>query len=185
MSAMAVPPSAPPPPPPPPWPSPPPLAPEYGGQGREPRLVWPWVVLGIVVVVIIVVVALVLSGVGKSPPATVTYTELGFEWDTPPSAMCSDFAISTPGVPFTVNASQTFNVSWYVTCTSGGGPSTIQTVSMVDESLGGSGSSGTLVSSNLPITVYSGNYTYFNVTCTAPGASYDGPLLFMIVASSP
>jgi hypothetical protein len=181
---MGIPPVSSPPPPPPPesWPSTPaPLAPEYEGEEREPRLIWPWIVAGVVLVVIIVIVALVLAGVGKSPAPKVTYTGLGFEWDTPPSNLCNDVGISSPGVPFTVNTSQTFNVSWYLTCTSGGGPSTIHSVSMLYDSSG----SGKIVSSNVPVTIYSGNYTYFNVTCTAPGSSYDGPLLFMIVASSP
>jgi hypothetical protein len=140
--------------------------------------------VAVVIVVVLVVVALVSLGVGSPAKVTVTYTELAFEWDTPPSTLCSDFGTNTPAIPFTVNASQTFNVSWYLTCTSGG-PSTIHSVSMIDESITTGSSSGTLDSSNLPVTLYSGNYTYFNVTCTAPGSSYDGPLMFMIVASSP
>lgn len=163
---------------------PPPLAVEHQELTPQPRRIWPWIVLTVAIVVIIVVVALTLSGVGKAPHVTVTYTQLGFQWDTPPSTFCNDFGFNTPGVPFTVNASQTFNVSWYLTCTSGG-PSTIQSVSMIDESLSSGSSPGTLVSSNLPVTISSGSYTYFNVTCTAPGLSYDGPLQFLIVASSP
>lgn len=167
-----------------PWPPPPPPATDYGSSAPGPRRVWPWIVVAVVVVVIIVVVALLSSGTGKSSPPTATYTELGFEWTTPPSTLCSDYGTNTPMVPFTVNASQTFNVSWHLTCESGG-PSTISSVSMVDESLTTGSSSGTLVSSNLPVTIYSGNYTYFNVTCIAPASSYNGALMFMIVASSP
>jgi hypothetical protein len=140
--------------------------------------------LVVVVVAIILAAAFALSAVWTSPKTTVTYTELAFEWDNPPSSFCNDFGINTPGVPFTVNSSQTFNVSWYLTCTSGG-PSTITSVSMIDESMVSSSGSGTLVSSNLPVTVYSGQYTYFNVTCTAPASAYTGPLMFMIEAQSP
>lgn len=168
-----------------PWPPPPPPpTPVYWSELPKPRRLWPWIVAAVVIVVIVVVVAVLLSGPGKSSPPTVTYTELGFQWDTPPSTFCNDFGINTPGVPFTVNASQTFNVSWYLTCQSGG-PSTISSVSMVDESIVTGSSSGTLDSSNLPVTIYPGNYTYFNVTITAPASSYSGPLFVMIVASTP
>jgi hypothetical protein len=141
-------------------------------------------VLVVVVVSIIAAAAFALSAVWTSPKTTVTYTELGFEWDTPPSAFCNNSGINTPGVPFTVNSSQTFNVSWYLICTTGG-PSTITSVSMVDESIVSGSSSGTLVSSNLPVTIYPDHYTYFNVTCIAPTSGYTGPLMFLIQAQSP
>jgi hypothetical protein len=176
--------TAPPPSPPRPSQSPPaPIAPDFEGAAHEPRPIWPWILVGVVIVVSIVVLALVLSGGGRSQ-VTATYTELGFEWDMPQSTFCNDVGFSTPGVPFTVNASETFNVSWYITCTSGG-PSTIHSVGLIDETIVVGSSSGTLDSSNVPVSVSAGNYTYFNITCTAPGHSYDGPLLFMITASSP
>jgi hypothetical protein len=162
--------------------SPPPISPAFETTYNEPRPRWPWVLVGVVIVVVIIVVAAVLASVSKGTSTTVTYTQRGFEWDSPPSTMCNTFSISTPGVPFTVNASETFNVSWYVTCTTGG-PSTIHSASAIGDLQGSS--SGTLVSSNLPVTVYSAKYTYFNITWTAPDSSYTGSLLVMIVASSP
>jgi hypothetical protein len=158
-------------------------SPDGLGPGSGPRRFWPWIAASVTVVAI-VVVALTLAELTRSPPVTITYTEYFFEWETPPSSFCPNFSISSPGAPFTVDASQTFNVSWYLTCTSGG-PTTISWVNIANEYFGTGSDSGTFVSSNLPVTIYSGNYTYFNITCTAPSTSYDGQLAFMVDASSP
>ncbi len=129
-----------------------------------------------ILVAICLVALVILSQPSPSPKLTVTYTLLGFEWLTPPSSFCNNTGIVTPGVPFTVNASQTFNVSWELTCDSGG-PSTIRNASTLQ--------GATLDWSNVPVTVYSGNWTFFRVTFTAPATSYSGALFVSISVDSP
>lgn len=129
-----------------------------------------------VLVALSLVALLILSQPSPSPRLTVTYTLLGVEWQTPPSSFCNNTGILTPAVPFTVNASQTFNISWELTCDSGG-PSTIRNASAL---VGAS-----LDRSNVPVTVYSGNWTFFRATLTAPSTSYSGALFLLLSVVSP
>lgn len=140
-----------------------------------------WMAIVAAAVVAIVVLALVLSLVTTSTPRpTVTYNELGFEWNSPPTTMCNTFGISTPGVPFSVNTSSTSNVSWDETCEANSSvpPGTVYVIHAVSMLEG-----GTIVSSSVPVTIGYGYYSFFNVTFTAPSTSYFGPLLVMITAS--
>jgi len=124
-------------------------------------------------VVGVIILAVVASLDSSHTETTATYTSLGWEWQT--GTLCDNFAIASPATPFTESAGQDFNVSWDITCTAGG-PSTVTAVGLVDEAITGGSSSGTLVSSNAPVTIVEGSYTTLNVTVQAPSASYDGPL---------
>lgn len=134
----------------------------------------------VVVAVIVVVGVMLLTLVFVAPsPVTVTVTGLGFEWDSPPSSLCTTFGFNDPGVPFTVNASAQFNVSWYETCQASGpvGTYTITSVSSVYDI------PFSIVGSNVPVTLQWGNYSWFNVTLQAPNYAWSGQLFVFITAN--
>lgn len=137
---------------------------------------WVAVVVAVIVVVVVVVVAAVALSISTPPArATVTITGDGFEWNTPPSTFCQAFGLSYPPVPFTVSAGTTFNLSWYETCTSGG-PSDIESVSMVTSGF-------SIVGSNVPVLVSGSSYSWFNVTVSSPSSGYTGQLWVFITAN--
>ena len=82
-------------------------------------------------------------------------------------------------MPFTVNASAQFNVSWYETCQASGpvGTYTITSVSSVYDI------PFSIVGSNVPVTLQWGNYSWSNVTLQAPNYAWSGQLFVFITAN--
>jgi hypothetical protein len=154
--------------------------PEQFSETRPRR--WPLILAVLIVVLIVIIATLFLVLSTKSSPPIVTITALGFEWDSPPTTLCETFSFGSPSVPFDVNASASFNVSWHMTCepnasVPSGKVYVINSVSTVF------GIPFSIVSSNVPVTVGYTSYSWFNVTLTAPATAWSGQLYVFITAS--
>jgi len=140
---------------------------------------WTIAIVAVVVVVVIAGVSigiLLVSHAGSSSSQD-TITSFGFEWRT--GSFCSNIAMSTPTVPFHVDGGSHFNLSWYIICQNGTGQGstyTIQSVSVLSSGF-------TLVSSNVPVTVFNTHWTSLNVTLSAPSAPFSGQVFVQIGAT--
>lgn len=148
-------------------------------DGDLPR--WPWMLTAVVVAVMIIV-GVVLLSVSTGPPPTLTVTALGFEWDSPPTTLCPTVSFVSPNVPFAVNESSTFNVSWELECEANSSAplDAFYQITNVSSILGIPFS---VVSSNVPVSVEYGSYSWLNVTLRAPTEMWSGQLYLFITAN--
>ncbi len=107
--------------------------------------------------------------------ATVTITDFGFTWQSPPSSLCQGYTTSFPQVPFSVALGAEFTLTWQFACWNNTG-------SYVIDNITGVTSGFLLVGSNLPVNVVSTNVAYVNVTLAAPSTPYDGGVTVWITA---
>ena len=136
----------------------------------------------VAVAALVVVSGVLLSGATqstKSAPPKVTVTALGYEWDTPPS-VCPLFGLDYPGVPFTVGPDSQFTVSFYDSCE---GTATNGTYYVIDSVSTTSEIPFTIVSSNVPVDIHYGSYSWFNVTLAAPDYQWSGQLFLTVIFS--
>jgi hypothetical protein len=146
------------------------------GPSSRPKYLLPVVVV-IVVVVATSGIVLVLVGGSSTPASHATITSDGFTWT--PGQFCENNAIPRPQTPFTVTSGARFNLSWYLICETSTNSSVPNHGTIVGVRVETSGFG--LVSSNAPVQVGNVDYTYFNVTLTAPSGAYEGPVSVALV----
>ncbi len=112
---------------------------------------------------------------GPPSPPVVIITDFGFQWQSPPSSLCSGYSTSQPQVPFSVAPGAQFTILWQFGCWNDTGTYVIDNITGVTSGF-------LLVSSNLPVTLVSTNPAYFNVTLAAPSTAYEGGLTVWITA---
>ncbi len=134
------------------------------------------------VVVVMVVAGLAFvylatrPGPGPAPtPSQVTIRSYAFQWSSPPSTLCSGETTSWPAVPFSVAGGAQFSFGWQFNCWNNTGAYVIDNITGVTTGFA-------LVWSNLPVQIVSTNWAYFNVTLSAPNASYDGGVTVYVTA---
>lgn len=141
-----------------------------------------------VVVVIAVVVVLVFAiEIGyvrwasrpapwpSSYPPSVTITDYGFEWSTPPSVLCDGWSSDEPWVPFIVSPGAQFLLAWKLGCWNNTGSYVIDGIASLTNGF-------SLVESNVPVRVVGTETAYFNVTLAAPSTAYNGSVVLWITA---